>query len=39
LAVTADEMGRFSASDLAAGPVSLLCRQRGGLVETDWFLA
>ena len=39
LAVTADEMGRFSASDLAAGPVSVLCRQGGGRVETDWFLA
>jgi hypothetical protein len=39
LAVTADELGRFSASDLAAGPVSLLCRQGSGLVETDWFLA
>lgn len=39
LAVMADEMGRFSASDLTAGPVSLLCRRAGGLVETDWFLA
>ncbi len=38
-AVTADEMGRFSASDLVAGPVSLLCRRAGGVVETDWFLA
>ena len=38
-AVSVDEMGRFSASDLSAGPLSLRCRRASGVVETDWFLA
>ena len=38
--VTADEVGRFSAGDLAPGPVSLRCQAPAGhWVETDWFLA
>jgi len=37
-AVIADEMGRFSATGLVAGPVSLLCRRASAVVETDWFL-
>lgn len=38
VAVLADEMGRFSASDVVAGPLSLLCRRLDGVVQTDWFL-
>ncbi len=39
--VDADDMGRFTAAGLRAGPVSLSCRTAaGGLhVATDWFLA
>lgn len=37
--VPVDEVGRFSADDLAAGPMSLRCRAGARLVETDWFLA
>jgi hypothetical protein len=37
--VTADEVGRFAISGVAAGPVSLLCRLGPKVVETDWFLA
>jgi hypothetical protein len=38
--VAADEAGRFSAGDLAPGPVSLRCQAPAGhWVETDWFLA
>ena len=39
--VDADDMGRFTAAGLQAGPVSLRCRTAaGGLhVATDWFLA
>jgi len=38
-AVAADEMGRFSASHIASGPVSLRCQVGARVVETDWFLA
>ena len=37
--VEADAVGRFSAGDVAPGPVSLRCAGDGGAVETDWFLA
>lgn len=37
--VEADEVGRFSAGDIAPGPVSLRCEARGRVIETDWFLA
>ena len=36
---TADEIGRFSASGIAPGPVSLRCEVGEQVVETDWFLA
>lgn len=37
--VEADELGRFSAGDLAPGPVSLRCRGASGAdVATDWVL-
>lgn len=36
--VAADEVGRFSAFDLASGPLSLRCRVGTRVVETDWFL-
>jgi hypothetical protein len=39
LTVPADEVGRFSASDVEAGPVSLRCQAGGRVVETDWFIA
>jgi hypothetical protein len=40
LEVPADEVGRFTADDLAPGPVSLRCQAATGRwVETDWFLA
>lgn len=35
----ADELGRFSASGIAPGPVSLRCQVGALVVETDWFLA
>lgn len=34
-----DDLGRFSAAGVAAGPVSLRCRLGDRVVETDWFLA
>lgn len=37
--VRADDLGRFAASDLPAGPVSVRCRLRGPdqqVVSTDW---
>lgn len=37
--VTADEVGRFAASDVASGPVSIRCQLGTKVVETDWFLA
>lgn len=37
--VPVDEVGRFSADDVAAGPVSLRCSSGAQIVETDWFLA
>lgn len=37
--VTADELGRFSAEGVAAGPVSLRCRTADAVVDTDWFIA
>lgn len=37
--VRADEIGRFRADDVAAGPVSLRCTTASGVVQTDWFLA
>lgn len=37
--VTADEVGRFAASDVAPGPVSIRCQLGTKIVETDWFLA
>lgn len=37
--VVADEVGRFTADDVAPGPVSLRCSTASGVVETDWFLA
>ena len=37
--VDADEVGRFRADDVAAGPVSVRCFAGSRLVETDWFLA
>jgi len=37
--VPVDEVGRFSADDVAAGPVSLRCSSGTQIVETDWFLA
>ncbi len=37
--VDADEMGRFTATGLEPGPVSLRCRTAAGDVDTDWFLA
>lgn len=39
LQLVADEMGRFRATGVPAGPVSLLCRSRlhpTSAVETDW---
>ena len=39
VALTADEVGRFAASGLAPGPVSIRCRLAATAVETDWFLA
>ena len=36
--VTVDEVGRFSAADIAPGPVSLRCHSGTRVVETDWFL-
>lgn len=39
VAVAIDPFGRFSASGIASGPVSLRCRVGGRVVETDWFLA
>lgn len=36
--VAADEVGRFKADDVAAGPVSLLCLAGSRVVQTDWFL-
>ncbi|MFP5319656.1 MAG: hypothetical protein ACLGI2_15340 [Acidimicrobiia bacterium] len=38
--VEADEVGRFTVTGLASGPVSLRCEGRGGggAVVTDWFL-
>lgn len=38
-AVTADQMGRFAASGVSSGPVSLRCQVGARVVETDWFLA
>ena len=35
---TADEVGRFAADAVAAGPVSLRCRVSESVVETDWYL-
>lgn len=37
--VEADEVGRFSADDIAPGAVSLRCQAEARVVETDWFLA
>lgn len=37
--VPADQVGRFSAADVAPGPVSLRCSAGSATVETDWFLA
>ncbi len=38
--VESDELGRFSAGDLAPGPVSLSCRTASDVAaSTDWFLA
>lgn len=37
--VTADDIGRFTASDLVSGPVSIRCQLGTKIVETDWFLA
>lgn len=34
----ADEIGRFAADAVAAGPVSLRCRFGESVVETDWCL-
>lgn len=39
LTVTADEIGRFAASGVAPGPVSIRCRLGTTVVDTDWFLA
>lgn len=36
--VAADEVGRFAASGVAPGPVSIRCRLATKVVETDWFL-
>ena len=36
LAVDADELGRFAADGVAAGPASLVCRRDGRVVETEW---
>lgn len=33
---TADELGRFQASDLTPGPMSLRCEIAGGAIETGW---
>lgn len=38
VSVTADEVGRFTAADLPAGPLSLRCHVGDRVVETDWFL-
>lgn len=37
--VAADEVGRFAASGIAPGPVSIRCQVGPDVVETDWFLA
>jgi hypothetical protein len=37
--LTADEVGRFAASGIIPGPVSIRCRTASAVVETDWFLA
>lgn len=37
--VPVDEVGRFSADEVAAGPLSLRCSTATAVVETDWFLA
>ncbi len=34
----ADDVGRFAASGVLAGPVSLRCSAGSQVVETDWFL-
>lgn len=39
MSVTADDVGRFAASGIAGGPVSIRCRVGSQVVETDWFLA
>jgi hypothetical protein len=40
LSVEADELGRFAAADVAAGPVHVVCRFDGApgvrVIETDW---
>ena len=38
VAVTADDLGRFAAGGVAAGPVSLLCRVGGRPVATGWLV-
>lgn len=38
ITVALDEVGRFSADAIAAGPVSLRCTAVSTVVETDWFL-
>ena len=37
--LVADEVGRFAASGIAPGPVSIRCRVGTRIVDTDWFLA
>lgn len=37
--VSADEVGRFTVEDVAAGPVSLRCSAGLRVVQTDWFIA
>lgn len=37
--LSADEVGRFAASGIVPGPVSLRCRLGTRIVDTDWFLA
>jgi hypothetical protein len=39
IAADADDLGRFSADAIPAGPVSLVCRRAGGgAVATDWLV-
>jgi hypothetical protein len=37
--IDADDVGRFAADGIGAGPLSLRCEVEGHVVETDWFLA